>query len=310
MVMVALACLGLLSPPEQAYSDEYTSSCVLVMDGQTPALIPVSVAVAWIKKRVPVVQYGSFLERLGMHERGDEDAVCRVCLDCIKEGMRSESCPTAVMCSIRSAWMLGWMRVRSLALCVDPCYFQLRLGPVSPTSYFASRLDFSSSLFLDPNSKMSWAAAATSVRVTQLMNSWGFSKLHVDMKIFVWIAPGSCMVQKASGTPGPIQFDDIWQCHTGTGQLLPPKSKSQMVCDTVTVPPVGDVYAIVQPSPSTWIKKRLPAVEYSDFLHKIRRQEDEDTVCAICLNGFERRHEIRELPNCCHAFHNPQRVCG
>ena len=84
MVMVALACLGLLSPPEQAYSDEYTSSCVLVMDGQTPALIPVSVAVAWIKKRVPVVQYGSFLERLGMHEHGDEDAVCRVCLDCIK----------------------------------------------------------------------------------------------------------------------------------------------------------------------------------------------------------------------------------
>ena len=47
----------------------------------------------------------------------------------------------------------------------------------------------------------SWAAAATSVRVTQLMNSWGFSKLHVDMKIFVWIAPGSCMVQKASGEP-------------------------------------------------------------------------------------------------------------
>lgn len=73
-------------------------------------------------------------------------------------------------------------------------------------------------------------------------------------------------------------------------------------------PPVGDVYAIVQPSPSTWIKKRLPAVEYSDFLHKIRRQEDEDTVSAV--NGFERRHEIRELPNCCHAFHNPHRVCG
>ena len=87
MVTAALAAgLGLLSPAEEAYYEEDASSCVIVMDGQTPALIPVSVAVAWIKKRVPVVQYGSFRERLGMDDEDQEDAVlCRVCLDCIKE---------------------------------------------------------------------------------------------------------------------------------------------------------------------------------------------------------------------------------
>lgn len=83
IVMVALAHLGLFHPPEQAYSEEHPASTyVVVMDGQTPSLVPVPVVMAWIKKRVPVVEYGSFLERLGMHE--DEDAVCSVCLDCIK----------------------------------------------------------------------------------------------------------------------------------------------------------------------------------------------------------------------------------
>lgn len=84
MVMAAVADLGLLSQPEEAYYEEqHASSCVIVMDGQTPALIPVSVAVSWIKKRVPVVEYRSFLERFGMDD-DDDDAVCRVCLDCIK----------------------------------------------------------------------------------------------------------------------------------------------------------------------------------------------------------------------------------
>ncbi|KAJ9703917.1 hypothetical protein PVL29_005268 [Vitis rotundifolia] len=83
IIMVALAHLGLFHPPEQAYSEEHPASTyVVVMDGQTPSLVPVPVVMAWIKKRVPVVEYGSFLERLGMHE--DEDAVCSVCLDCIK----------------------------------------------------------------------------------------------------------------------------------------------------------------------------------------------------------------------------------
>ncbi|RVW85769.1 hypothetical protein CK203_033406 [Vitis vinifera] len=83
IVMVALAHLGLFHPPEQAYSEEHPASTyVVVMDGQTPSLVPVPVVMAWIKKRVPVVEYGSFLGKLGMHE--DEDAVCSVCLDCIK----------------------------------------------------------------------------------------------------------------------------------------------------------------------------------------------------------------------------------
>ncbi|RWW04375.1 hypothetical protein GW17_00032399 [Ensete ventricosum] len=28
-----------------------------------------------------------------------------------------------------------------------------------------------------------------------------------------------------------------------------------------------------------------------------------DPVCAVCLGALEARHEVRQLGNCCHAFH-------
>lgn len=107
MVMAAAAGLGLLSPPEGVYSEEvYTSGIVIVMQGPTPALVPVSVAVGWIKSRVPVVEYGSVLERsVGM---GDEDAVCRVCLDVIEgqHGIRELSnCSHVFHQECLDAWM-------------------------------------------------------------------------------------------------------------------------------------------------------------------------------------------------------------
>ncbi|KAK9275230.1 hypothetical protein L1049_022492 [Liquidambar formosana] len=51
------------------------------------------------------------------------------------------------------------------------------------------------------------------------------------------------------------------------------------------------------------IKKRLPVVEYSEFLKKFSLGEKEDAVCTICLSSVEKSHEIRELSNCCHLFH-------
>ncbi|RVW32911.1 hypothetical protein CK203_088046 [Vitis vinifera] len=41
-----------------------------------------------------------------------------------REAMKSESCPTVVLCFTRTAWTHGWMRVRLHALCVDPFCFQ------------------------------------------------------------------------------------------------------------------------------------------------------------------------------------------
>ncbi|KAK4748717.1 hypothetical protein SAY87_015303 [Trapa incisa] len=61
------------------------------------------------------------------------------------------------------------------------------------------------------------------------------------------------------------------------------------------------------------IKKRVPVVEYGEFLkrrqHHRRRplgvaaEEEVADRCAICLVGVEERDEIQELQNCCHVFH-------
>ncbi|KAF8413411.1 hypothetical protein HHK36_001393 [Tetracentron sinense] len=52
------------------------------------------------------------------------------------------------------------------------------------------------------------------------------------------------------------------------------------------------------------IKKKLPVVEFSNFLERSgRKRELENSACAICLNCMEGSHEMRELSNCSHVFH-------
>ena len=89
IVMVALTRLGLLKPPEQAAeTEEHSTSYVLVMDGLTPSLIAVDSLMVLIKKRVPVIEYGTFLERYGgggvVHDDEDVDMECSVCLNCVE----------------------------------------------------------------------------------------------------------------------------------------------------------------------------------------------------------------------------------
>lgn len=51
-------------------------------------------------------------------------------------------------------------------------------------------------------------------------------------------------------------------------------------------------------------RKRLPVVEFGDFVRRLNLREDESAaLCAICLQEIERRHQIREPTKCCHAFH-------
>lgn len=55
---------------------------------------------------------------------------------------------------------------------------------------------------------------------------------------------------------------------------------------------------------SKLIKKKLPVVEFSNFLKQSRAQEGQDsTLCAICLNCIEKSQEIREPANCNHVYH-------
>ena len=58
-------------------------------------------------------------------------------------------------------------------------------------------------------------------------------------------------------------------------------------------------------SPMVLIKKRVPVIEYSNFLERygVMHDEDVDMECSVCLNCVERSHEIRELCNCYHVFH-------
>lgn len=50
------------------------------------------------------------------------------------------------------------------------------------------------------------------------------------------------------------------------------------------------------------IRERLPLLTFGKFAERFREIE-EDIVCAVCLNLFEKDDEIRELCNCCHVFH-------
>ncbi|XP_058105045.1 brassinosteroid-responsive RING protein 1-like [Magnolia sinica] len=66
------------------------------------------------------------------------------------------------------------------------------------------------------------------------------------------------------------------------------------------------VYCLSQSSPPITpesIKRRLPIVEFTDFVERSGMDEHDETICAVCLSDLEMRHEIRELCNCTHVFH-------
>ncbi|XP_030518568.1 brassinosteroid-responsive RING protein 1-like [Rhodamnia argentea] len=50
-------------------------------------------------------------------------------------------------------------------------------------------------------------------------------------------------------------------------------------------------------------RKRLPVVEFGDFVRLNLREDEGAALCSICLQEIERRHEIREPTKCRHAFH-------
>ncbi|XP_059664129.1 brassinosteroid-responsive RING protein 1-like [Cornus florida] len=87
---MALTHLGLYNPPEhEDYTWENPTNYVLILDGSSPSLVPIPVHIvtASIKKRLQVVPYAHFMEKiLGLHkEEGEEEnKVCAVCLDCIE----------------------------------------------------------------------------------------------------------------------------------------------------------------------------------------------------------------------------------
>ncbi|GLJ55449.1 hypothetical protein SUGI_1190650 [Cryptomeria japonica] len=50
------------------------------------------------------------------------------------------------------------------------------------------------------------------------------------------------------------------------------------------------------------IRESLSLLTFGEFAERFSEIEEE-VVCAICLNSFEKDDEIRELCNCCHVFH-------
>lgn len=60
--------------------------------------------------------------------------------------------------------------------------------------------------------------------------------------------------------------------------------------------------------PAVAIKKRLPVVEYASLLIKrsqgaLALRMPEEPTCMVCLGWLEAKDVVRELGNCCHAFH-------
>ncbi|XVF53197.1 hypothetical protein PTKIN_Ptkin05aG0081000 [Pterospermum kingtungense] len=97
--------LGLLKPPpqEEQYHDVDSANCssgyVLLMDSRSRSLVlvPVQVLTALIKKSLPVVEYGNFIERFGEDEvTENSNKVCTVCLDSME---KSDEIRELCMCS-------------------------------------------------------------------------------------------------------------------------------------------------------------------------------------------------------------------
>ncbi|KAF5442056.1 hypothetical protein F2P56_036919 [Juglans regia] len=86
MMALSRLCRPLNDLPDQqdhqTDQDQSTNSTyVLVINGSSPSLVPVYTLMALIKKRVPVIEYGIFVERYGSvaHEMA-----CSVCLNSVK----------------------------------------------------------------------------------------------------------------------------------------------------------------------------------------------------------------------------------
>lgn len=90
MVIVALSHLGLLKPSEQMtesmeeHHHPHPNNYVLVLDRMCPSIVtvPIHVLTAYIKRRLPVVEFGQVLVRYRKH--ASEDTVCYICLEYIE----------------------------------------------------------------------------------------------------------------------------------------------------------------------------------------------------------------------------------
>lgn len=87
LIIGALTRLGLYKPPpEEVTATDNSNNYILILDGLSPSLVPVPVHVvtAAIKKRVPIVKYRDFLERLDQDEDGNGEKVCTICLESVE----------------------------------------------------------------------------------------------------------------------------------------------------------------------------------------------------------------------------------
>ncbi|KAE8658589.1 Subtilase family protein, putative isoform 1 [Hibiscus syriacus] len=99
----AFTLLGLLEPPPPIQEDYHPGDGYIFLTSSRSGLMPVPIQVlmAMIKKNLPVIEYGDFIERLEDHEdeqvkNGDDDRVCRVCLESME---RSDEMRELCMCS-------------------------------------------------------------------------------------------------------------------------------------------------------------------------------------------------------------------
>lgn len=62
------------------------------------------------------------------------------------------------------------------------------------------------------------------------------------------------------------------------------------------------VMEVTQHSPiaPSLVKSRLQVLEYQQIA---RNSDQYQPICTVCLTGFRLDDEVRELGNCCHAFH-------
>ncbi|XVF10278.1 hypothetical protein REPUB_Repub07fG0168900 [Reevesia pubescens] len=91
LIKQAFTHLGLLKPPpeEEDYdSANHLSGYVLLMDSRSRSLVPIprQVVTAMIMKKLPVLEYGNFMERFGDDdEQVENNKVCTICLDSVEK---------------------------------------------------------------------------------------------------------------------------------------------------------------------------------------------------------------------------------
>ncbi|KAK3042044.1 hypothetical protein RJ639_001746 [Escallonia herrerae] len=267
--MVLLLCLSFLfrrkpSVTKQEYSDDHEAE-ERSRQSALLLLLPSHVIAGTIKERLPAVEYSRVLERMGS-EFCKKDGDCVVCLGCMKP---SDEVRELCDCShlFHRECLDAWIDQGQITcpLCRSKLLRDHHGEKHRADPWRRERMIY---LF--------------GIKMPKPVREMQNHLAHVNcMVICTFLSSLPSLNSSDYGQPSDVSNEDR------PSPLL------------VSVPTLGHI--------EIELIKKLPVLKFDMFLGKMGTQLEEEWAaadCAICLNSLEHSQEVRELPNCRHAFHS------